>query len=113
MASKITVINRTGAKIAFRVAENQPWEPTITGFLVASGYLEPGATSGVVVDATGGAYCVGAQTVIEGQTMPYPGQPSLMVYNVFPNGLVTFATELGTRPDLDEAGSDGDVSAGK
>jgi hypothetical protein len=112
MSSKITVINRTGARIAFRIGDNNPGTPTITGFQVASGYLEPGVSSGVVIDASS-VYMVGAQTMLADETMPTPGQASLMVYNVFPNAMVTFATELGTRPDPDEVETDEDVSAGK
>jgi hypothetical protein len=96
---RITVINRTGKQVCTGI-DPSGYQPGFNGKL-ANGVLNPGVTSGFVISGNAGPYQVGYLTVLSGYNMLSGGQTGhngIIVYDVYPNAIVTIATEVGSRP---------------
>lgn len=99
MSYKVTVINRTGNQtyVGIDPAYGATSPNCIYGRL-ANGVLNPGVTSGFVISGSAGPYQVGYLTVLSGNGWAGSYHSGVVVYDVFPNSIVTVATEVGTRP---------------
>lgn len=95
---KITVINRTGKQVCTGI-DPSGYGPGINGVL-ANGVLNPGVTSGFVFSGNAGPYQVGYLTVLSGNNLlsTHSYHNGIVVYDVYPNAIVTIATEVGARP---------------
>jgi hypothetical protein len=99
MSYTVTVINRTGKQtyVGIDPAYGATSPNSIYGRL-ANGVLNPGVTSGFVISGSAGPYQVGYLTVLSGHSQAGSYHSGVVVYDVFPNSIVTVATEVGTRP---------------
>ena len=96
---KITVINRTGNQTYVGIDPSYAYtSPGCIHGSLANAVLNPGATSGFLINGSAGPYQVGYVTVLSGRNLAGSYQSGIVVYNVFPNTIVTVATEVGTRP---------------
>lgn len=102
---KITVINRTGKQVCAGIDPAYAYSgPAMYGKL-ANGVLNPGVTSGFVISGSAGPYQVGYLTVLSGSNLLSGGQTGhngIVVYDVYPNAIVTIATEVGARPAAEQ-----------
>lgn len=98
MADEITVINRTETDCVFMVGVNDPTTNNFANGHVASGWVQPGASSGVIVSGSG-PFMVGVSPNPVHGSAPSVNSPYIMAYQVFPGSMVTFASQVGTRPD--------------
>ncbi|HSF38905.1 MAG TPA: hypothetical protein VLT87_03870 [Thermoanaerobaculia bacterium] len=98
---KITVINRTGKQVCTGIDPSGNYSGSTMVGSLANGVLNPGVTSGFVFSGNAGPYQVGYITVLSGNNMLSGGKTGyngIVVYDVYPNAIVTIATEVGARP---------------
>lgn len=99
MSREITVINRTASSFVYFIGTNQNGAYNFSDGFVVSGYLRSGESETSPIGE--GNFMVGASP--SGAGVPNQGSPCLMTYNVFPGTMVTYATEMGTRPDAEDS----------
>jgi hypothetical protein len=97
---KITVINRTGKQVCTGIDPAYFASGGTVAGTLANGVLNPGVTSGFVFSGNAGPYQVGYLTVLSGNNLlsNHAGHNGIVVYDVYPNAIVTIATEVGARP---------------